>query len=275
MNTATAASPGTARALVGYRDQPKASGLPTSGLFLVVGHPKSGKTTFAASFPDSYVLELEPRRADRILRGRIDDQIQDLDTFGEVLQKAIEAEDIKTIVIDTVDHLAKWMQDDIAKAAGVEFLGKAEKGVDNRALWGEFAQRVHGLTDYLKESGKLIILVAHCKLPEKDDQGRVIVPAGINISGKGGSYIAAQAEMIGFVGVKTLNGKAQHFLSFKAPTDLAIWRSGIDELHDQEILLDKANPYGSFAAMFGASNGSAKAAPTLKPAASKTPAKRK
>src|SRR5438034_203046 len=34
-------------------------GMPTEGLFVLVGLPKSAKTTLAASFPGSYVLELE------------------------------------------------------------------------------------------------------------------------------------------------------------------------------------------------------------------------
>ncbi len=236
------------------RTEAKVIGMPTSGLMLVVGHPKSGKTWFASSAPDSIVIELERNGADRVAWGRIQeinaDEADSLDQLDKVMTLVMADDSIKTVVIDSVDQWAKMMQDDIAKKAGVEFLGKVKAGVDGRALWGEFAQRVHTITDGLKASGKLIILIAHCKPPEKDNDGRITTPAGINVSGKGGSYIAAQAEMIGFVGVRVLAGKAQHYITFRSASDLAIWRSRVDELHEKEIVLDKKNPWGSFAAAF-------------------------
>lgn len=252
--------------LVEARTSPKATGMPKSGLFLVVGHPKSGKTWFASSAPGSVVVELEEGGADRVAWGRIQEihptDTDALDQFNEVMSAVMADDSVRTVVVDSIDQWAKMIQDDIAQAAGVEFLGKSKPGVDSRALWGEFAQRIHAVTDALKSSGKLVVLIAHCKPPEKDDQGRVVTPAGINISGKGGSYIAAQAEMIGFVGVRVLAGKAQHYITFKSASDLAIWRSRVDELHEKEIVLDKADPWGSFAAAFGpavpSKNGKAK-----------------
>jgi hypothetical protein len=255
--------------LVSARTEAKVTGMPTSGLMLVVGHPKSGKTWFASSAPDSIVIELEENGADRVAWGRIqeihstDDDA--LSQFDEVMGLVMADDSIKTVVIDSVDQWAKMIQDDIAKAAGVEFMGKVKAGVDGRALWGEFAQRVHVITDALKASGKLVVLIAHCKPPEKDDQGRVITPAGINVSGKGGSYIAAQAEMIGFIGVRVLAGKAQHYITFKSASDLAIWRSRVDELHEKEIVLDKANPWASFAAAFTTNKPAQKPSELAKP----------
>lgn len=242
--------------LVKARTEAKVTGLPTSGIMLVVGHPKSGKTWFAASAPNSIVVELEHGGGDRVPWGRIQEVVETegsplIDQFSDVMNSVMSEPSIDKVVIDSVDQLAKIYQDDIARLAGVEYIGKPKQGVDSRALWGEFAQRVHKLTDDLKSSGKLVILIAHCKPPEKDDQGRVITPAGINVSGKGGAYIAAQAEMIGFVGVRVVAGKAQHYITFKSASDLAIWRSRVDELHEKEIVLDKRDPWGSFAAAFG------------------------
>lgn len=285
MTTATQEASG-ARTLVGFRDKAKVTGIPTSGLFLLTGDTKVGKTTFAASFPGSYVLELEKKRGDRIKFGRIDDSIKDvldeqgnvttpaLKIFGEVLNLAIEDESVKTIVIDSVDELAKWIQADIAKDAGVEFLGKVQKGIDNRALWGEYAQRVYGLVNYLKDSGKLIILIAHRRVAEVDSEGKITKPAGINVSGKGGDFIAQQAEMVGYMGVRVLGGKTQHYLTFKGESDRAIWRSGIDELRDKEIIIPESDPYGAFAALFGEKTP-ARPAATLKPAPSKATGKKR
>ena len=238
------------------RTEAKVTGMPTEGIMLVVGHPKSGKSWFASSAPNSLMVELEKNGADRIPWGRIqeiDSSADDaLDGFNEVMGAAMEDKSIEVVIIDSIDQWAKMVQADIAKGAGVEHMQKPKPGVDSRALWGEFAHRVNTVTDALKSSGKLMVLIAHCKPPEKDDQGRVITPAGINISGKGGAYIAAQAEMIGFVGVRVLAGKAQHYITFKSASDIAIWRSRVDELHEKEIVLDKSNPWKSFAEAFKA-----------------------
>lgn len=247
--------------LVAPRTEAKVTGMPTSGIFLLVGHPKSGKSWLAASAPNSYLISLEKNNADRIPWGRIQD-VGSLDEFNEVMGLVMEDGSIKTVIIDTVDQLGKLYQEDIAKDAGVEFIGKPKQGVDSRSLWGEFAMRVQALTDALKESGKLIILVAHCKAPEKDSEGRIVTPAGINISGKGGAYIASHAESIGYVGVRVVAGKAQHYITFKAPSDLAMWRGRVDEWHDKEFAIKKDDPWGSLTAPF--KNGKAKAKPPVK-----------
>lgn len=235
--------------LVQERTGPKVTGIPTSGLLTLVGDTKCGKTTFGASFPGSYVLELEKKRADRIPFGRIH-EIDNLADFGEALELAIAADDIGTIVIDSVDQLAKWIATDIAQDAGVEFIGKPKPGVDSRTLWGEFSVRVHGLVDYLKGSEKLIIFIAHRRVAKEDAEGKVIKPAGINVSGAGGDYIAQQSEIIGYMDVRVIGGQSLHFLTFKGESSRTIWRSGIEELHDKEIIVKKSDPYGSFAALF-------------------------
>jgi hypothetical protein len=258
------------------RTAAKVTGMPKVGVMLCVGHPKSGKTWFAASAPDSILVELEEHGADRVPWGRIvevDSGAEDaLDKFAQVMDAVMSDDAIKVVTIDSIDQWAKIVQEDIVRDWNkrnpnntIKFLGEAVKGVDNLALWGDFGNRVRTITDGLKRCDKLVILVAHCKAPEKDSEGRVITPAGINISGKGGAYIAAQAEMIGHVGVRDIANRAQHYITFRSDSNLAIWRSRVSEVHGKEILLDKENPWGSFAAAFEP----AKTAPAEKPAKEK------
>lgn len=288
MQTAVTASP-AGLTLVGPRTVPKVTGMPTSGLMVLVGDTKTGKTTLAASFPDSYVIELEHKRGDRIKQGRVDDLVDRFYAsntdpaqrdawllnvaFGELLQAAIADESVKTIVIDSVDELAKLISADIAREAGVEFIGKAEKNVDNRALWGEYLQRIIGLTDFLKECGKLVVMVAHRRPAELDDKGRITRPAGINVSGKGGDYLVKHAEIIGYMDVRVLGGKSTYFLTFKGESERAIWRSGVRELQDKEIVISEVDPYGSFAAAFGEKPAMPK--PSLLPAKPKANGKKR
>lgn len=270
--------------LVAPRDGKKVEGVPTSGLMLLIGHPKSGKTTLAAKFPGAYVLELEMNGGDRIegsgLRIQdIRDEVSDdgvvvktaLDQFGDILELCIQESTIKTIVVDTIDELAELVGADILKSMGRD--PKDTKPQDkNYVYWNELRNRVAALCDYLKASGKLVIMVAHCKAPEKSDTGQIITPAGINVPGKGGAYIAAQAEMIGYVSKRVIGGKMVQYLSFNAPSDLAIWGSRLEELDGKEIMIPKADPYSAFAAMFVTQQ--APKAPKLTPPAP-LPAKKK
>ena len=251
------------------RTAPKVVGMPKKGLMLAVGHPKSGKTWFAASAPKSLVIELEEGGADRVPGGRIlevsctantvAEAKAAIERFDEAMTLAMQSDDVEIVTIDSVDQLARMHIVELGLA------NKPAAGFDSRTAWGEFASRMHTITDAMKTCGKLVILIAHCKPPEKDNEGRVITPAGINVAGKGAAYICAQAEMIGFIGVRVLAGKAQHYIRFKSDSDLAIWRSRVDELHEKEIVLDKSDPWGSFAAAFGP----AKAAETKKEAKKK------
>lgn len=249
------------------RTEAKVTGMPKSGIILLTGHPKSGKSWLGASAPNSLVVELEEGGGDRIPFGRIQDISGEglLDQFDQAMEAAMEAKDIDTVVIDTVDQLGLLYQADIASKAGIEYIGKPKSGVDSRALWGEFSARMHLLTDNLRSCGKLAVLIAHSKPPEKDEAGRVISPAGINISGKSGQYIASHADAIGNVGVRVVAGRAQHYITFKSASDLSIWRSRIEEFHDREFILDKRDPWGSFVSQaFGAAKAAVKLAAPVK-----------
>lgn len=238
--------------LVNYRKAPK-TGLPTEGLMILVGLPKSGKTTLSSSFVDSYVLNLEEKGADRV-EGRIHN-IKDLTEFREVLKAVVEEPSIKTIVIDTVDALSDWLEDEIAKSHGMEAITERKKGVDGFEVWGEYSKRVRGLIEFLNKCGKLVILNAHCKEPKIDQTtGTVITPAGINLPGKSGPYLAGQALVIGYAYKKTLGASTAYFVTFQGGP-LGTWGSRVEELNDKTIQIDKANPYGSFAALFNKNGG--------------------
>ncbi len=225
------------------------AGLPTDGLMLLVGHPKSGKTTLAASFPDSYVMELEKGGGDRI-SGRIHD-IAGLNEFREVLKLVINEPSIKTIVIDSLDVLSDWLEEEIARARGLDSITERKQGVDGFEMWGEYRKRIEALINYLKSSNKFTILIAHCREPKLDANGNLISPAGINMPGKAGSFIAAQADIIGYVYKKPLGSGTSYFVTFQGGP-LGAWGSRVDELNDKTLQLPGDNPYSAFEAVFKA-----------------------
>ena len=223
------------------------TGMPTEGIMILIGQPKSGKTTTAASFKDSYVLMLESGGGDRVA-GRIHD-IKGLTEFRDVLKAAVHEPSIKTIVIDSVDVLSDWMEDEIAKSRGLETISERKQGVDGFELWGEYRRRVEALVGFLKNSKKLIIMIAHCKEPKLDAGGNLVSPAGINMPGKAGSFLAAQADIIGYVYKKPLGSGTAYYVSFQGGP-LGTWGSRVDELNDKTLLLPRENPYSAFEAVF-------------------------
>ena len=241
-----ATPPGSSVSLV----QPRAKvriGMPTEGIMIFVGQPKSGKTATAASFPNSYVLELEPGGGDRVA-GRIHD-IKQLAEFRDVLKAVVNEPSIKTIVIDSVDVLSDWMEDEIARSRGLETISERKQGVDGFELWGEYRRRVESLVGFLKNSKKLIVLIAHCKEPKLDAGGNLVSPAGINMPGKAGSFLAAQADIIGYVYKKPLGSGTAYFVTFQGGP-LGTWGSRVDELNDKTLQLPRENPYSAFEAVF-------------------------
>jgi hypothetical protein len=214
---------------------------------IIVGQPKSGKTTFASSFPESYVLELEPGGGDRVA-GRIHD-ISEVNTFREALKAAVKEPAIKTIIIDSLDVLSDWLEDEIAKSRGLEAITDRKQGVDGFELWGEYRKRIEALVAYLKASKKLIILIAHCKEPKLDASSNLVSPAGINMPGKSGSFVAAQADMIGYAYKKPLGSGTAYFITF-CGGPLGMWGSRVDELNDKTLQLARENPYAAFEAVF-------------------------
>lgn len=266
MKTVTEAPP-AAMQLVAPRGK-LLEGMPTSGLFIIVGQPKSGKSTFVADAPGSYVLELERGGGDRVA-GRIHD-IMDLAQFRQVLPVVMKDPSINVVAIDTLDVLSDWLADEIARARGLETITERKAGVDGFELWGEYRARIEGLIGYFKASGKLVILVAHCREPKVDGNGNTVTPAGINMPGKAGGFIAAQADMIGYAYKKPLGAGTGYYLTFQGGP-LGTWGSRVDELNDRTLTLPRENPYSALAAVFApaAADNGHKAEAAMRPGKTK------
>jgi hypothetical protein len=238
--------PQTGPRLVPPRSKLK-TGLPTEGLMILVGQPKSGKTTFSASFPNSYLLELEPSGGDRV-EGRIHD-IPNLDEFRQILKAAVTDPSIQTIIVDSVDVLSDWMEEEVAKSRGLEMITERKAGVDGFEMWADYRKRIEAFINFLKTSRKLVIMIAHCKEPKLDTNGNLVSPAGINMPGKAGAFLAAQADMIGFCFKKPLGTGTAYFVTFQGGP-LGMWGSRVEELNDKVIQLPRENPYSAFEAVF-------------------------
>ncbi len=229
-----------------WRDKRK-TGMPTEGLFIFVGMQKVGKTTLGSSIKDSIIIEMEKGGADRV-SGRIA-EVATLPDFRSVLKAAVAAADVRCIVIDTLDSVASMLEDEVARAAGLENILERKQGVDSWSLFAELRKRIEALVGYFKASGKLIVLLAHTKEPKLDANGVVVVPQGINVMGKGASFIAAAADAIGHCYKKQVAGTTKYFVSFSGGP-LGAFGSRIPELEDRVIELPKANQWSAIEAVF-------------------------
>lgn len=220
-------------------------GIPTDGTLVFAGLPKGGKTSLACSIPGCVVLELERGGADR-LDGWIQD-VANLDQFRGAMKAAVDDASVKAIAIDSLDVLSDWLEVEVAGQYGLESISERKDGVNGFEVWKELRARFEGLMGYLRDSGKLAILIAHSKEPKIDSDGKVIVPAGIAIPGKIGGYIAAQADAIGHCYKKQIGSTTQYFVSFQGGP-LGTWGSRIAELEDKTITLPRAGQWAALTA---------------------------
>lgn len=135
---------------------------------MVYGENGIGKSTFACSFPNPIVLNVE----DGI--GDIDvDHTDVIKTTSDFLGCLVELyeSNYQTIVVDTADWLEKIIFAEVAAKAGKKTVeeigfGRGYQGVDN-----EWRELLKGFTA-LWNQGRHIVLVAHAKITKfKDPEG--------------------------------------------------------------------------------------------------------
>lgn len=234
---------------VEYREKLK-SGMITSGLMVITGDEKTGKTSLLASFPDPYILEIDKGGGDYI-SGRFD-KIRTLKKFRAAFKWAMNEPSIKTVGIDTITGLSDLFEEEVYLPRGLHSMSERKPGVDGYELWDEYYSKIEGLVAYIKDSNKLVILSAHLKPPTLDNAGNIAAPASLDLYPKAARIIGTKADVIGQTYKKQLAGGAEYYLTFKGSVAGKLG-SRVDELNDKEIKLPKVNPYAAFESLFKSS----------------------
>lgn len=235
---------------------PEIGGIPKDFSMIVFGPPKVGKTTFGASWPKSLLLECESGGAKYVKSRKMD-----LSSLGELrkvwnLLKTDTA--YENVVLDSLDRVAQWIEDEICAEMGLKNIMDAKKGERHGAQWGEYVQRVLMFLEGWKSLGKRLILLAHTKKAETDGQGLVISPKTINLYGQTASRVMAIVENIGHLyAVEGEGGNIQRILSFRAGTHVEAG-SRHPLLTDRQIVLPRDGGYQAFAALFDVEQNGAK-----------------
>jgi hypothetical protein len=228
---------------------PDLSGMPTDLSLLVFGPPKVGKTTFGADWPNSLLLSCEPGGA-KYVKGRI----MDINSLQELREAwvLINANPTycETVIIDTLDRVAMWVEEEVCKECGIRTILASPKGERHGEQWGLYAERMLTLLAGWKALGKKLIILAHTKQAQMDGNGLVITPKTINLYGATAAKVVAIMDNIGHLFVRqTATGGIERVLSFTP--ELAVEAgSRHPSLNNQMVVLPYGGGYETVAALF-------------------------
>lgn len=228
---------------------PELEGLPDDFAMLVFGPPKVGKTSFGANAPNSVLIECEPDGA-KYVKGRV----LEVNSQAELREAWTLIKDnpkyCDTVVIDTLDRVAQWVEEDICKSLGITNILGSAKGEKHGAQWGLYAEKMLAFVAAWRALKKRVIFLAHTKKAEMDGNGLVINPKTINLYGATAHRVVSIVENIGHMYATQDNqGNMIRVMSF-TPGQNVEAGSRHPVLNNKVITLDQENPYASFLALF-------------------------
>lgn len=228
--------------------EPKAATVEGVRAMILFGPPKVGKTTFAAEWPDSLLVECEPEGADYVRSKKV--QVNSMEELREVFKLLATDTSFKTIVIDTLDQVAGWIEKDICKELGIANIMEAKKGERNGSQWGEYKERVMGFVLSVLRMNRNVIFLCHAKKVESDGNGGILNPKTINIYGSTAINILSMVNNIGYMFAKEVEGGVvKRYLTFKAGNQVEAG-SRHPALRDKVIEIPREGGYKAFEVCF-------------------------
>lgn len=227
------------------------TGLPAEIKMVLEGKSKVGKTTFAASFPDAIMLELEPGGA-----AHVGCCVLDL-TAGKDplkgLQMAIaelrEDKRFKTVILDTLDAAAALVAAQVCAELGIQNIAEAPKTKRHGVQWEAYGTRIISLVSALIALRKNVIVLGHTKPAAYGEDGKLKSEEGLDIYGKAARTVYARVDNIGHMSAVNEGGVTKTVLSFRGGIDTTRG-SRHPALRDKEIILPRENGYAVFERLF-------------------------
>lgn len=199
--------------------KPKPSEFPNNRLWLVYGAPKTGKTTFSASWDEALIIDLENGANDiecTRVRPRTMKELKDSLTMSEI-------RDYNTIVVDSLDIVYSLVERNTIATlnktlkTNYSYVGSFPMG----AGWSHAKNSMKSwMFEYiipLMQDDKNVILIGHeksetVKRAGKEDETKY----GISLPGQTGTLVTSLADAIGRVHIKN----SKHMISFSPSQDL-------------------------------------------------------
>ena len=228
--------------------KPEITGIPDNFSMVLFGQPKVGKTTFAAEFPDSILLECESGGAKYTSCKKVD--INNITELREAHKLLMSNETFKTVIIDSIDKVAEWLEAEICKSMNIKNIMETKKGERFGSQWGEYKENVLKTINAFLMLNKKVIFIGHLKKADTDGNGGVINPKTINIYGQTATHILSTIDNIGYMFAREdTNKKIKRYLSFKAG-EMVESGSRCPAISDKVIELPLGKGYKAFEKCF-------------------------
>ena len=223
---------------------PKANEVPKNYSMVLFGQPKVGKTTLATEFPNSILLECENGGAEYIACKKID--IQNLTELRESHKLLMSNETFETVIIDSIDKVAEWTEDEICKSLKLSSMFVGKFG----SQWGEYKLKILKIINAFLMLNKKVIFIGHLKKAETNGNGGIINPKTINIYGQTAMQIISTVSNVGYMFAKEgTDKKIKRYLSFKAG-EMVESGSRCPAISDKVIELPLGKGYKAFEKCF-------------------------
>lgn len=198
---------------------PEPNKFPNNRLWLCYGAPKIGKTTFAVTWKNALIFDLE-NGANDVTCNRVQPK-----TFKDLKEnlESSEIDEYDTIIIDSLDIVYNWAEREAILRLNKQLktaythIGQFPMGGGWAAAKGSLKSWVFTCIIPLLQKDKNVIFIAHektetVKRQGKDDETRY----GISLPGSSATLVTSLCDAIGRVHIK--GGK--HMISFSPSQDL-------------------------------------------------------
>lgn len=223
-------------------------------IHVIAGNNGVGKTTWAASFPNPLILDLENGSRHIDVARITKDKLPNLDAVRKTLKELIQSKhDFKTIVIDSAEALEGLISDAVCAEGKVDSIEKYDGGYGKGyTRTRELMREIFGDLDLLKTMGTTIVIVAHTQTKTVSDPttnqtyDRVIM----RCNDKMAALIRDLSDNVFYASYKVFtakeNGKTKAFGDGQRVM-FTQWRPGYDAKNRLDLPLELPLSYDAFA----------------------------
>lgn len=231
--------------------------LPKGITWMIIGQPKTGKSTCAANWHGKVLIIdsdhgldfLDKNNADIIsvwsintpMRNKIDEKGKKVYDNGREVMEPVPLEErtpvyiagnklppyslaeiivwldkewvnlgYDTIVMDTINKINEWIEDEVCREAGIRSISELGFGVGFDLAKKKNLNAIRKLQELVQRNGAHFVELCHSKQTTViDEKKKMTVQLGPELPGKLGIAVTAQADVIGYTTINSKTGKPE------------------------------------------------------------------
>lgn len=221
------------------RNKPELNMFPKNNLWVFFGSPKTGKSSFAATWDNPLVFDLEAGY------GNIEADIIVPKNYKEFLKAIRNPKNLNpynTIVIDTIDIIYEWIERDTIDSlnrrskTSYDSIGEFQFGVGWSMARMNTKKFVFNDLFNITRMNKNVVIIAHEKAVTITRNNQESTIFKLALPGQTSSTVASLADVVGRVYSKSIAGRLEPRISFSPGIDDG--GSRIKSLANKDINLD-------------------------------------